>query len=234
LLIKAIKSFKNMRAKKSTSKKVYPEPGVDVGRLVQIIDLGSQIDKFSGDEGRPKVEFIWELPNQLHVFNEDRGEQPLIVTRKYGNTLGRGSAMKEAIESMTGQKIDKDFELDSLLGELCLINITLEAVEGDPDLKNVQIQSLSPLTKDLAKKKYPEYNDQFVFDLDNFNQEIYDSLPEWKQEQIAKSPEYAAVAASKPAKSVASAKSNGQAKAQPAAKSPFKKPAKGGTVKGKK
>jgi hypothetical protein len=215
-----------MKAKKSATKKVYPEPGVDVGRLVHIIDLGSQIDRYSGDEGRPKVEFVWELPNQLHTFNEDKGPQPLIVTRKYGNTLGRGSGMKEAIESMLGHKIDKDFELDTLVGELCLINITLEPVEGDPDLKNVQIQSLSPLTKDLAKKKYPTYNEQFVFDLDNFDQDIFDSLPEWKRDQIAKSPEYANIAAERGPV----AKSNGASTSKPgtansngASVSPFKK-----------
>src|SRR5687768_7459405 len=185
---KSYKSFKTMRAKKSASKRVNPERGVHVSRLIQIIDWGSQIDKYS-DEGRAKVEFVWELPQSLHVFNEDKGEQPLIVSRKYGNTLGRGSAMKKDIESMLGHKIENDFELDSLVGELCMLNLS---IEQDGEYQNVVIQSLMPLTKELSKKKFPEFNDQFVFDLDNFNQEIYDSLPEWKQEQIAKSPEYAA------------------------------------------
>ncbi len=220
-----------MRAKKSASKRVNPEPGVHVARLIQIIDWGSQIDKYSGDEGRAKVEFVWELPQSLHVFNEDKGEQPLLVSRKYGNTLGRGSAMKKDIESMLGHKIESDFELDSMIGELCMLNLS---IEQDGEFENVVIQSLMPLTKDMAKKKFPEFNDQFVFDLDNFNQDIFDSLPEWKREQIAKSPEYANVAASQPVKKTVQqtpVKSNGQAKVkeQPKA-SPFKK----GAVKGKK
>lgn len=179
-----------MRPKKSTGKKVNPEPGVHIARLIQIIDWGTQVDNYAKD-GRAKLEFVWELPQSLHVFNEDKGEQPLLVTRKYGNTFGRGSAMKEAVESMLGHKVDADFELDGLLGELCQMNIT---IEQDGEYENVVIQSLMPLTKDLAKKKFIEYNDQFIFDLDNFDQDTWDKLPEWKQKEIMKSPEYAEVA----------------------------------------
>lgn len=221
-----------MRPKKSTSKRVNPESGVHIARLIQIIDWGSQIDKFSGDEGRAKVELVWELPQSLHVFNEDKGEQPLIVSRKYGNTLGRGSALKKDIESMLGHAIDKEFEFDGLLGELCQINLS---IENDGEYDNVVIQSLMPLGKDLSKKKFPEFNEQFVFDLDNFNQDLWDQLPEWKQKKIEATPEYAAVAASKPAPKAkqaapaAAAKSNGAAKGSVFAKD---KPAK--EVAGKK
>jgi hypothetical protein len=229
-----------MRPKKSQSKRVNPEPGVHVARLIQIIDWGSQVDKFSGDEGRAKVELVWELPQSLHVFNEDKGEQPLIVSRKYGNTLGRGSALKKDIESMLGHAIDKEFEFDGLLGELCQINLS---VENDGEYENVVIQSLMPLGKDLSKKKFPEFNEQFVFDLDNFNQDLWDQLPEWKQKKIEATPEYAAVAASKPAPKAAAPKANGKATPPPAAKvntgnartSVFaQNKTKAGAVKGKK
>jgi hypothetical protein len=98
-----------------------------------------------------------------------------------------------------------------------------------------------PLTKDMAKKKFPEFNEQFVFDLDNFNQDIFDSLPEWKRDQIAKSPEYANIIAERGPRPVSNgkaatptAKSNGASpfKKQPAA--PPAKTAKAGASKGKK
>jgi hypothetical protein len=227
-----------MKPKKSTSKKILPEAGVHVARLIQVLDWGSQIDKFSGDEGRAKVELVWELPQSLHVFNEDKGEQPLIVSRKYGNTLGRGSAIKKDIESMLGHAIDKDFEFDTLLGEMCQMNLS---IESDGEYENVVIQSLMPLMKDQAKKKYPEYNDKYILDLDNFDLEVWEALPEWKRTEIAKSPEAAqALASAKPkaAQKVAT-KTNGKATPPPAAKaSPFKKAAepaaKAGAVKGKK
>lgn len=198
-----------MKPKKSNTKRVYPENGTHVARLVHIIDWGSQVDKYSGDEGRAKLEFIWELPEKhnLHVFNEDKGEQPLVVSRKYGNTFGRGSEMKKAVESMLGQKVDAEFELETLLGELCQINLTVE--DGEDENKNVVIQSLMPLSKDQSKKKFPEYNEKFIFDLDNFDQDVWDSLPEWKQKKIEVTKEYAEATANikKP-----STPSNGKAK----------------------
>lgn len=220
-----------MKAKKSASKRVNPEPGVHVARLIHVIDWGSQIDKYSDENGRPKLELVWELPQCLHVFNEDKGEQPLVVSRKYGNTLGRGSELKKAIESMLGQKIDNDFELDSLKGELCMLNIS---IEPDGEYENVAIQSLMPLTKDLAKKKFPEFNEQFVFDLDNFDQDIFDSLPEFKKEKISATKEYAEATANlKPKATNGKAVANSKAPAA-ASKSPFakKEPAKAG-AKGK-
>lgn len=185
-----------MKAKKSGGKRVNPEPGIHVARLVQILDYGKQVDKYD-PEGRAKVEFVWELPEDLHVFNEDKGEQPLLVDRKFGNTLGRGSAMLECIEQMLGTKWDKEEDLDSLLGTLCQMNT---ALEQDGEYENVVIKSWMPLSKDQARKKYPEYTDQFVLDLDNFNQDHYDLLPQYKKDNIAKSEEYAnAVADAAPA-----------------------------------
>jgi hypothetical protein len=183
-----------MRAKKTSSARVNPEPGVHVARLKEILDWGTQVDSYAPD-GRAKVEFVFELPESMHTFHEDKGPQPLIVTRKFGNTLGRGSAMKASIEAMLGHKIEKDFELDSLLDELCNLNLS---IEQDGEYENVVIQSLMPLTKDQSKKKYPSYSDTKLLDLDAFDQDVYDSLPEWKQKEIAKSPEYAEAIANAP------------------------------------
>jgi hypothetical protein len=220
-----------MRAKKTSSARVNPEPGVHVARLKEILDWGTQVDSYAPD-GRAKVEFVFELPESMHTFNEDKGPQPLIVTRKYGNTLGRGSAMKASIEAMLGHKIEKDFELDSLLDELCNLNIS---IEQDGEYENVVIQSLMPLTKDQSKKKYPTYSDTKLLDLDAFDQDVYDSLPEWKQKEIAKSPEYAEAIANYKGKPRASAPKATPAVRQPVGApkavaatpkaSPFKKPA---------
>jgi len=182
-----------MKAKKSGGARINPEPGIHIARLVQILDYGEQVDNYAPD-GRAKVEFVWELleEHDLHVFNEDKGEQPLLVDRKFGNTIGKGSAMLKCIEEMLGRKWGKDEELDSLLGTMCQMNIAL--IESG-DYMNVEIKSLMPLGKDQAKKKYPSYTDQFVLDLDNFDVDNFDLLPQYKKDNIAKSPQGAAAIA---------------------------------------
>jgi hypothetical protein len=187
-----------MRAKTSKFKKTLPPPGVHVARLVQLIDWGSQVDKFAPD-GRAKLEWRWELPEALHVFNEDKGEQPFVVERKYGNTLGKPkkrSDMGKAVEGMIGGAfVDDDenpFPLEDLVGGLCQLSIVNEV---DGEYENTKIVAIMPLSKAqeaIAEAGgYPEFNDQFVFDMDNFNPEIWDQLPKWKQDEIAKTDEYA-------------------------------------------
>lgn len=188
-----------MRAKTSKFKKTLPPPGVHVARLIQLIDWGSQVDKFAPD-GRAKLEWRWELPEALHVFNEDKGPQPFVVERKYGNTLGKPkkrSDMGKAVEGMIGGAfVDDDenpFPLEDLVGGLCQLSIVNEQ---DGEYENTKIVAIMPLSAAqiaLAEQgQYPEYNDQFVFDMDNFNPEIWDLLPKWKQDEISKTPEYAA------------------------------------------
>lgn len=188
-----------MRAKTSKFKKTLPPPGVHVARLIQLIDWGSQVDKFAPD-GRAKLEWRWELPEALHVFNEDKGEQPFVVERKYGNTLGKPkkrSDMGKAVEGMIGGAfVDDDenpFPLEDLVGGLCQLSIVNEQ---DGEYENTKIVAIMPLSNAqvaLAEQgQYPEYGDQFVFDMDNFNPEVWDLLPKWKQDEISKTPEYAA------------------------------------------
>ena len=208
-----------MKAKKSGGARINPEPGIHIARLVQILDYGEQVDNYAPD-GRAKVEFVWELleEHDLHVFNEDKGEQPLLVDRKFGNTIGKGSAMLKCIEEMLGRKWGKDEELDSLLGTMCQMNIAL--IESG-DYMNVEIKSLMPLGKDQAKKKYPSYTDQFVLDLDNFDVDNFDLLPQYKKDNIAKSPQGAAAIA------------DGGKPAPVAVKAPVKAPAKVSAFAGK-
>lgn len=206
-----------MRAKTSDSKRVNPEAGVHVARLIEILDIGKQVDKFDQD-GRNKLEFIWELPESLHVFHEDKGEQPLIVSRAYGNTLGRGSKMKAMIEGMLGKSIDKDFDLLSLKYKLCQLNLTLEE---DGEYTNAVIQTAMPLGKEQLKVKYPHFNDWRVLDLDEFDQEVFDSLPQWKRDKIAKSETFKALEA----EGVAVHTKDAEEQQAPPAAPPARKPA---------
>jgi hypothetical protein len=157
--------------------------------LVGIIDYGTQTDKF-GD--RRKVELLFETQEEFHVFNEERGEEPFIIDRKFALTIGKKSALKEALEGMVGDKIEEDeIDLEEFLEKVCMLTITHEK---DGDYVNTIITSYSPLGKSDAKRKFKPHNDPIILDLDNFDESVWDSgnflLPDWKKEIIMKSPEY--------------------------------------------
>ena len=196
-----------MKAKKSGGEKVVPEPGTHIALVTQVLDWGTQEDSFGS---RRKVELVFELPEETHVFNEDKGEQPLIVTRKFALTISKGSALKKAIEGIIGGKLDDDeYDLEELLGKAC--QISLDIVEKD-GYKNVEILSYMPLSKSDSKRKFKPAGDLLLLDLDNFDEEVFASLPEWKQTKIADTEEYQeAVAGAKP-------KAAAKPKGKPAAK----------------
>jgi hypothetical protein len=204
-----------MKANKKSSEKVLPEAGVHIAILTQILDWGTVTDSFGS---RRKCEFIFELPESLHTFNEERGEEPLIVDRKFALTIGKGSALKEAIEGMLGVEIEEDeFELEELLGTVCQLQIKISK-GGDYD--NVEITSYMQLSKNDQKriKSFKAHGDLKMLDLENFDEEVFKSLPEWKQKKIALSPEFKALAVAAPAPKAKTPPPVGKAASAPAKK----------------
>lgn len=187
-----------MKTKKGgSSEKVLPKKGNEILVISQVIDWGSVKDTFGV---RRKVEFVMELPNQTHVFDEDEGEMPLVVDRKFANKLGtvkRPSGLREFIEAITGEDIpaeaDEDgYELESLHG---FAFRALIALQPDGEYTNVVLKSYAPLSP-AEKKEYKKYKIQgpsIILDLDNFDAEVFAELPEWKQNEIKKSEEYKAL-----------------------------------------
>lgn len=177
-----------MKAVKKSSDKVVPPNGTHIALLTQIIDWGTVKDSFGE---RQKVELVFELPEERHEFKEGEGEQPLIVTRKFANTISKNAALKDAIEGIMGITLEDDeYELEDMLGKACQLQIV---VKDDGEYKNVEIQSYMQLSKSDAKRKFVAEGETFVFDLGNFDEATWKLLPEWKQTEIAKSPEYKAL-----------------------------------------
>lgn len=224
-----------MKATKSSStERVLPPKGNHLAIISQIIDWGTVKDSFGS---RRKVEFISELPEHTHVFNEDDGEMPIIIDRKFANNLGsakRPSGLREFIEAITGEEVEGDeYELEDLLGVGYRVNIV---IKNDGEYKNAVHKAYTMLSPAENKKLPKIQGASFVFDLDNFDQEVFDSLPTWKQGEIAKSPEYKALGL-KPVKSQGRAEDNDDEDEDetPAPKRSAKPaPKKGGSAKGKK
>jgi hypothetical protein len=176
-----------MKAKKVGGEKVLPSPGTHIAILIQVIDWGTQEDSFGK---RRKVELLFELPEETHVFDESKGEQPLIVDRKFALSISKNSALKKAIEGVIGSKLEEEeYELEDLLNRAC--QLQLDVIEKD-GYKNVEVLSYMPLSKSDAKRKFKAHNPVLMLDLDNFDEETFAMLPQWKQDKIKVTDEYKA------------------------------------------
>ena len=158
-----------MKVTKNSTPRVLCPEGNHITILTQILDWGTQTDSFGT---RRKVELIWETPEELHVFNEERGEEPFIIDRKFALTIGKNSALADALVGLTGKSIDNDeIDLEEYLGTVGMINIKHKE---DGDYTNLEITSYGPLSKSDAKRKITPNGEYKILDLDNFDQDVFD------------------------------------------------------------
>lgn len=184
--------------KKFTQKPLVPE-GNNVARCYSIIDLGTQKITYMGDTKEvPQVQFTWEFPDYTHVFDEKLGPQPLVISQKYTVALSTKAKLFKMLSSWRNTKevgSGPGF-LKVYLNKWCLASVIHGTSSKDPSVKYANIGrsgegiSMLPLAmKDIYKNK-PVLNTPLYFDFDEFSMDTFNTVPEWIQEIIKKSPEW--------------------------------------------
>src|SRR5688500_14070761 len=85
----------------SNAARPLPKPGITLAVCYAIIDLGTQQRTFKGQPSgkAPMVQISWELPGQLHTFDETKGPQPLAVWQDYSVTNTEKSKLPKVLKS---------------------------------------------------------------------------------------------------------------------------------------
>jgi hypothetical protein len=180
---------------KKSERKNAPE-GLHPARLIQIIDLGTQLNETYNKKER-RVRLAWELIGV--TFETEEGEDVNhLVSKEYSLKLSRKSHLRKAVEGMLGKSLNdgEDFDFDKLLDTQCQITIKHNNGTG----KNAHevyanVDAVLPVGKDPKGKpfKYDRaQRDLVMFSLDNIDDEVLSNLPEWLQDTIMKSDEYVA------------------------------------------
>ena len=171
----------------NAQKKTAPQ-GAHIGRCYQIIDLGTTEDKKFGGRKR-KVQFLFELPNELAVFDESKGEQPFYVRTSMTLSMSEKANLRKFIESWIGKSMtDKEasnFEIMDLLGIPAMLNVAHRTTDAGTF---ANIMSISPLPKGIVCP--PQINPSLAYDTTAHNQDVFSILPEFVREQIMQSDEY--------------------------------------------
>ena len=172
------------------TKQLAPE-GTHVARCIQIIDKGTTFDQKWQNRKR-KVQFVFELPNELTVFAEEKGEQPFIAKTIMNLSMGEKAIMRKFIEAWIGKKMtDKqasDLDLFKLISKPAMINLSHNTLADGRTFVN--IMSISPLPKGMECPE--QINEALCYDTTEHDQEVFDKLPSFIQEDICKSDEWAA------------------------------------------
>jgi hypothetical protein len=156
--------------------------GVKVARCFRVVDLGTQYSE-RWSKSSHKVMVAWEFPKELM---EDG--KPFSIANWYTVSLHEKSNMRKDLESWRGRGFTETellgFDLSKILGQSCYINV-VHNVSDNKTYANVA--SIMPLPDGV---ECPEaVNPLVAFDIDEFDQEVFDALPEGLQKIINTSEE---------------------------------------------
>ena len=169
------------------------EAGNYVARCYKMVEIGTVDEEFLGVKKQMhKVRIGWELPTELKVFNPEKGEQPCVIDKEYTLSLADKANLRKDLQSWRGKAFSDEeaeaFDITKLLGVPCMLNIIHVQGKKDPTKTYQAIGSVSPMPKGLVCP--PQVNDTFVFDYENYDDDKFNSLPDFIKEQIVKTPEY--------------------------------------------
>lgn len=162
-----------------------PPAGTHIGRCFSVIDLGTQSMDYMGQSKElRKIRVTWELPDERAVFNEDKGEQPFVLSKDYTLSLYEKANLRHDLESWRGRQFTADelkgFDIFTLLGHPCLLSVIHKTTEGGKTFANVT--TVSKLAKGMTCS--PQVNPLIRFAVDDGRNEVFETLPKWLQEKI--------------------------------------------------
>lgn len=171
-------------------KKEIVPAGSHVARCYSVVHIGTVRFEYLGEEKElNKVRISWELPTELRVFNEEKGKQPMVVSKEYTLSLHEKSNLRKDLESWRGKNFTDEeleaFDVSKLIGVPALLSVT-HTTKGENTYAN--ITSVSGLIKGMECPD--QINPSFEFSHANFDQKKLDNLPEFLRKKISESKEY--------------------------------------------
>lgn len=167
-----------------------------VSRCYQMLDIGTVDENVMGEiKHLHKVRIGFELPNELRVFKEENGEQPLVISKEFTLSLHEKAALRIALKAWRSKDFTEEeakaFDISKLLGIPCMLNIIHNPSKKDPSKIYEQIAGITPLPKGITCP--PQINPTQELSFDSFNQTLFDGLPDFIKDKVKSSDEYKAM-----------------------------------------
>lgn len=164
--------------------------------IYSILEMGTQVNPMYQTESQ-KIRVTYELPTELKVFKEENGEQPLVISQEYTLSISEKANLRKVIEACdkTAFKpneedglVSDEYDVNKLIGKNCLITIK-HKVKSKGDGSYQIVENVTMLPKGMLPKN--QINETKVLEFDNWNEELFQSLPQFLKDKIMGSPEYA-------------------------------------------
>jgi hypothetical protein len=179
-----------------------PEAGATVGVLYSLVDLGHQETNFDNQKKwTPKVRLTFELPDQTDEFEvvengkTTKVSKPMVVSIEQTRSLGEKASLRKLLEQWRGQTFTSKelqaFSLKNLLGKPAML--TLIHKTSQQGRQYCAIAGASKLPKGM-KAPATTTNDQLYYEIEQGEGGQFNDMPDWLQEKIRASKEFATAA----------------------------------------
>src|SRR3990167_7166252 len=162
---------------------VYPqlEAGTYVARCYSMIHIGTTSFTWEGKTTQKNaVRIAFELPTETKVFKEGEGLKPWVISVEYALSLHKKSNLRPDLEGWRGKAFTdeemENFEISKLVGVPAFLNI-IHNEKG-----YAEIASISRIPKGMECP--PQVNQSQILDYENFNEEIFNKLPDFIQKKM--------------------------------------------------
>lgn len=179
-----------MKIRDKVKPSLPPIPGgTYLGICVYSIALGEQLCEF---EGKSKgyynqVMLGFEICGQ--TVEIDGKQEPRVLSKTFNATKGKKSGMRKFLGAWEAKEMTDDEYLDSdtndYVGRPAFLTIVLNET-GEYS----NIDGIAPLPTGLPIDVPKPMSQLIRFDMEPWDQKLFESLPEWAQERIKKSTEY--------------------------------------------
>lgn len=165
------------------------EAGSYTARCISVIDLWTQEMEWQGElkEVR-KIKITFELPTEKEIFNEEKGEQPFVLSREFTFSLSEKWKLRPFLENWRWKKFTDEelagFDISKLIWVPWLISVIHSEYKGKV---YANIGSVTPLVKWMECPS--QINPSILFNVYEYDQEVFDLIPEFIQNKIYKSKE---------------------------------------------
>ena len=177
----------------SSGAKREPIPaGNYVARCYSMIHIGTVEEDILGEKKMlNKVRITWELPGEMRVFHEDKGEQPLVISKDFTLSMHEKATLRRDLESWRGRSFTeeqaKSFDITKLLGVPCMLNIIHKVTKSGNTV--AVISNISSIPKGFACPDQVNPNFEWNFE-DKYDEFALAEFPDFIKDKIKSSAEY--------------------------------------------
>jgi len=165
-----------------------------VARCFSMVHIGTVPEEYQGEvKMQNKVRITWELPTETKVFKEENGEQPYVLSKEFTLSMHEKSTLRKWLESWRGKAFTQaesdGFDVAKLIYAPCMLNV-IHKEKKDGQIR-ADIASVSAMPKGLECPK--AINLPVLFSVNEFDQKVFDTFPDFLKDKIRSSKEYKAM-----------------------------------------